>query len=103
MPWTTRLNRAFSTRTEADLAAAETRLARWRAAVARGAGPGAGPVVEQVRAALSDDLDAPAALRAVDAWADRAVAGQGDDQEAGGEVARAVDALLGVDLAATSG
>ena len=89
--------------TEADLAAAETRLARWRAAVARGAGPGAGPVVEQVRAALSDDLDAPAALRAVDAWADRAVAGQGDDQEAGGEVARAVDALLGVDLAATPG
>jgi L-cysteine:1D-myo-inositol 2-amino-2-deoxy-alpha-D-glucopyranoside ligase len=77
-----------------DLPAAEKRLDRWRAAAHDGPdqadGDGAA-VVEQVRAALADDLDAPRAVAAVDAWA---AAGGGD----GARVAAACDALLGVAL-----
>lgn len=76
------------------LARAQDRLDRWRAAVAREGAPRAGEVVAQVRAALCQDLDTPAALRAVDAWA----AASGTDAGAGGEVAAALDALLGVDV-----
>ena len=47
--------------TDADLAAAEERLARWRAAVAaRPRGAGRARSCDGVRAALADDLDAPA-------------------------------------------
>jgi L-cysteine:1D-myo-inositol 2-amino-2-deoxy-alpha-D-glucopyranoside ligase len=77
-----------------DLPAAEKRLDRWResAQVGPRQGPGdAGAVVAQVRAALADDLDAPRALAAVDAWAS---AGGGD----GARVAAACDALLGIPL-----
>src|ERR687890_8165 len=45
-------------------------LARWRLALAVGAGAPAGPVVDKVLAALATDLDAPAAVALVDAWAD---------------------------------
>jgi L-cysteine:1D-myo-inositol 2-amino-2-deoxy-alpha-D-glucopyranoside ligase len=61
---------------------AAARLERWQAA---GAGSGALP---EVRAALDDDLDTPAAVAAIDAAAD---AGTGVDRAAG---------LLGVDLSA---
>ena len=43
--------------------------ARWRAAVSRPDGPSADALVEEIREALADDLDAPAALAAVDRWA----------------------------------
>ncbi|MEH3034494.1 MAG: cysteine--1-D-myo-inosityl 2-amino-2-deoxy-alpha-D-glucopyranoside ligase [Aeromicrobium erythreum] len=79
---------------EDDLVAAEDRLARWRDAVARPAAGASGTVLEAVREALSLDLDAPAALAAVDEWA----ATDGDDPTAGAEVAALVDALLGVEL-----
>ena len=46
------------------------RSARWRAAVSRPDGPSADALVEEIREALADDLDAPAALAAVDRWAD---------------------------------
>jgi L-cysteine:1D-myo-inositol 2-amino-2-deoxy-alpha-D-glucopyranoside ligase len=84
--------------TEADLAAATARLARWRQAVSLDAGLDAGPVIADVRAALANDLDAPAALAAVDAWAGASLAIDGDDAEAPALVARASDALLGVTL-----
>lgn len=77
------------------LAGAVSRLERWRSAVARPSGPDAGRVVERMRAALADDLRAPAALDAVDDWV---MAGAGDDADAPGLVAEAVDALLGVRL-----
>jgi L-cysteine:1D-myo-inositol 2-amino-2-deoxy-alpha-D-glucopyranoside ligase len=80
--------------TDADLAAAESRLTAWRRAVARRTAPAASGVVESLRAALRADLDAPAALAAVDAWA----AAEGDDPQAPAAVAAAVDALLGVRL-----
>ncbi len=84
--------------TDAALHAAQVRLARWRAAVSGNGGPDAAAVLAEVRAALADDLDAPRALRAVDAWADTALAGAEDDAGAPGVVARAVNALLGVRL-----
>ena len=90
---------------DADLAAARERLARWRQAAVAARAAAVDPAqtranadVEALRSALADDLDAPAALRVVDAWAARvldAVSGPGPDDAA---VPAAVDALLGVVL-----
>jgi L-cysteine:1D-myo-inositol 2-amino-2-deoxy-alpha-D-glucopyranoside ligase len=80
------------------LAAAEERLARWREAVRLEAGVNGDAVVQQIRAALADDLDAPAALAAVDAWAGASSVVEGDDAYAPALVAQACDALLGVRL-----
>ncbi|MER7763214.1 cysteine--1-D-myo-inosityl 2-amino-2-deoxy-alpha-D-glucopyranoside ligase [Streptomyces sp. NPDC097619] len=84
--------------TDAVLQEAEARLARWRAAVSRPDGPSADALVEEVRAALSEDLDAPAALAAVDRWAALQDTAGGTDEAAPGLVSRTVDALLGVAL-----
>lgn len=107
-----------------QLAAAERRLARWRAAVALPAAPPAGDLLARVRERLADDLDAPGALAAVDAWTDQALAasdpstgtststgtdlstgtgtdaatGQGGDAAAPRLVRDLADALLGVAL-----
>lgn len=84
--------------TDDVLAAAVERLGRWRAAVSREAGPAPDAVLERVREALADDLDAPAALAAVDRWAEEQLTHGGDHEGAPGVVARTVDALLGVRL-----
>lgn len=84
--------------TDAVLTAAVQRLGRWRAAVSRPDGPSADALLEEVRDALADDLDAPAALAAVDRWAAAQEAAGGRDTGAPGLVSRAVDALLGVAL-----
>jgi L-cysteine:1D-myo-inositol 2-amino-2-deoxy-alpha-D-glucopyranoside ligase len=84
--------------TRADLDAAVARLERWRAAVSRPDGPSADALVEEIREALADDLDAPAALRAVDRWAAAQQEQGGTEEGAPGLVSRAVDALLGVAL-----
>jgi hypothetical protein len=65
-----------------DLVAAETRLARWRDAVSRPTGPAADGVLAEVRRHLADDLDATAALAAVDRWAAEAVTRGGPDEAA---------------------
>ena len=80
------------------LADAERRLAAWRAALSGVGGPEAESTVAELRTALADDLDAPRALAAVDAWAATAHTLGGDVEGAPGLVARAVDALLGVRL-----
>jgi L-cysteine:1D-myo-inositol 2-amino-2-deoxy-alpha-D-glucopyranoside ligase len=80
------------------LAAAEHRLARWRSAAALGAGPDATPVLDTVRARLSDDLDTLGALAAVDHWADAALTAGGRDPDAPTLVRALADALLGVAL-----
>ena len=80
------------------LAAAEARLARWRDAVSRNGGPDAAATLARVRERLADDLDAPAALTAVDRWAREQAARGGDDEGAPGIVSRAASALLGVRL-----
>jgi L-cysteine:1D-myo-inositol 2-amino-2-deoxy-alpha-D-glucopyranoside ligase len=75
-----------------ELTAGERRLERWRAAFGRvGAAP-AGPVIDAIRGALADGLRTPDALKFVDIWA----ASDGTDQGAPGQVALAVDALLGI-------
>ncbi|WP_329069975.1 cysteine--1-D-myo-inosityl 2-amino-2-deoxy-alpha-D-glucopyranoside ligase [Streptomyces sp. NBC_01429] len=84
--------------TDQVLQDAVERLARWRAAVSRPDGPPAEALVEEVREALSDDLDAPAALAAVDRWAALQDATGGTEEGAPGVVSRTVDALLGVAL-----
>jgi len=101
--------------TDGGLRAAAERLGRWRAAAGAWPGgrsgpvsPGApGPTGERVLAAirerLADDLDAPGALAAVDAWADGVLAGGGlpepaDRPGSSNLVRDAVDALLGIEL-----
>ncbi|MGD3107376.1 cysteine--1-D-myo-inosityl 2-amino-2-deoxy-alpha-D-glucopyranoside ligase [Streptomyces sp. YGL11-2] len=84
--------------TDTVLEEAVARLARWRAAVSRPDGPPAEALLEEIREALADDLDAPAALAAVDRWAVAQQDGGGTDEGAPGLVSRAVDALLGVAL-----
>lgn len=74
------------------------RLARWRQAVALQSAPEAQPVIDRVRERLADDLDTAQALRAVDDWAEEALAGSGSDTGAPQLIKDAVDALLGVEL-----
>jgi L-cysteine:1D-myo-inositol 2-amino-2-deoxy-alpha-D-glucopyranoside ligase len=107
--------------TAAGLAAAQERLAAWRAAVTRassgegssaggslGADGGSGAavppaerVLDEVRERIADDLDAPGALAAVDRWA-AAVRGAPalppGMPTAAGLVCDTADALLGVTL-----
>ncbi|MFG2192357.1 cysteine--1-D-myo-inosityl 2-amino-2-deoxy-alpha-D-glucopyranoside ligase [Streptomyces sp. NPDC048639] len=84
--------------TDAGLDTAVERLARWRSAVSRPDGPPAETLLEEIREALANDLDAPAALAAVDRWAALQESEGGTDEGAPGLVSRAVDALLGVAL-----
>lgn len=85
---------------ESSLHAAEARLVRWRDAVSGNGGPSPDATLAAVRAALANDLDAPAALAAVDAWAqeslDPARDTSADTEGAPGVLARTVNALLGV-------
>ena len=88
--------------TGAELEAAEARLARWRAAVSRPDAPPADALLARIRERLADDLDAPGALDAVDAWAETTLASGGAaggwDSAAPGLASRAIDALLGIAL-----
>jgi L-cysteine:1D-myo-inositol 2-amino-2-deoxy-alpha-D-glucopyranoside ligase len=84
--------------TDDVLKAGQERLARWRSAASAPAGPSGEGLLGAVREALCDDLDTPAALAVVDAWADAALAGAGDDTASPALMARTVDALLGVRL-----
>jgi L-cysteine:1D-myo-inositol 2-amino-2-deoxy-alpha-D-glucopyranoside ligase len=74
------------------LTAAQTRLKTWQEAV-RSGGPDADATVREVLARMADDLDAPGALAAIDAWAessDSTVAGSGE------LIAAVVESSLGV-------
>jgi L-cysteine:1D-myo-inositol 2-amino-2-deoxy-alpha-D-glucopyranoside ligase len=89
--------------TDADLAAAEQRLARWRAAVSQPDAIDADEVLAGLRERMADDLDAPGALAVVDSWVERQLAADADvnavrNDAAPGQITRAVDALLGVAL-----
>jgi L-cysteine:1D-myo-inositol 2-amino-2-deoxy-alpha-D-glucopyranoside ligase len=84
--------------TPADLERAQARLHAWRQAVVAPAGPPTATLLDEVREALADDLDAPAALVLVDRWAERCRRGEGRDEHAPAAVTALVDSLLGVDL-----
>jgi L-cysteine:1D-myo-inositol 2-amino-2-deoxy-alpha-D-glucopyranoside ligase len=62
------------------------------------AAPPAADTVARLRTHLADDLDTPAALAALDAWAHDTLEYGGADPAAGADIAAAVDALLGVRL-----
>lgn len=86
-----------------DLAAGTARLARWREAVSLPSGADASKVLPGVREAMAADLDAPAAVAVVDAWADATLAGSGSAGSAGDAEAPAIvrsvcDSLLGIAL-----
>ncbi len=78
--------------TDAMLHEGAARLAAWRESVGRSTGPDGAGLLAAVRDALADDLDTPAVLLAVDAWA----AGHGDDAQAPALAATVLDALLGL-------
>jgi L-cysteine:1D-myo-inositol 2-amino-2-deoxy-alpha-D-glucopyranoside ligase len=79
--------------TDADLTRAQTRLASWREAVGSATRDQAEALGADVRAALADDLDAPMALAAVDAF----VAGATGSGGAGTDLVRdLLDARLGI-------
>jgi L-cysteine:1D-myo-inositol 2-amino-2-deoxy-alpha-D-glucopyranoside ligase len=87
--------------TDADLDRARARLDRWQRAVSGNGGPDTTATLAAVRSALGADLDAPAALAAVDAWADDALATDpAADRVIGapGVISRTVNALLGIRL-----
>jgi L-cysteine:1D-myo-inositol 2-amino-2-deoxy-alpha-D-glucopyranoside ligase len=87
---------------------AQRRLATWRDGLSGNGGPPAESTIASIRECLANDLDAPGALAAVDAWVQASLQGAGRNvstQESGGfetgapgMVGRALDALLGVRL-----
>ncbi|WP_296140903.1 cysteine--1-D-myo-inosityl 2-amino-2-deoxy-alpha-D-glucopyranoside ligase [uncultured Tessaracoccus sp.] len=77
---------------------ARARLERWRAVRNDPAALPFDETLAQVRTALRTDLDAPAAIAAVDAWVAASQAVDGDDTGAVGLMTDAVDALLGIRL-----
>ncbi|MFY9633902.1 MAG: cysteine--1-D-myo-inosityl 2-amino-2-deoxy-alpha-D-glucopyranoside ligase [Cellulosimicrobium cellulans] len=83
--------------TPEGFAAAKERLAVWRRALAAAPAGSAAGVIGDMRSALAADLNAPAALEAVDRWAAAATAEAGSPQDEA-LVSDAVEALLGVVL-----
>ena len=84
--------------TDDVLKVAQERLARWRSAASAPAGPSGEGLLAAVREAISDDLNTPAVLAVVDAWADATLVGVGDDTGAPALMAQTLDALLGIRL-----
>ena len=82
--------------TDADLQAAEQRLARWRSALSGATAVPADETVAQVREAVADDLHADRALLAVDDWAQRCRQADQDHPGARDKVRSLLDSLLGV-------
>jgi L-cysteine:1D-myo-inositol 2-amino-2-deoxy-alpha-D-glucopyranoside ligase len=87
---------------DAQLWEAVDTLTEWRRALALGAGAPAAPVVEAVLAALAEDLDAPRAVAAVQAWVDATLGHGGladtSDSDAALTMHSLLDAALGLAL-----
>jgi L-cysteine:1D-myo-inositol 2-amino-2-deoxy-alpha-D-glucopyranoside ligase len=82
---------------QADLERAEEWLEDWRVAVAQPRGAATAAVVQAVRDALADDLDAPAAAAAIRRWSVATNEGADLSEPGAGDVVRAlVDARLGI-------
>ena len=85
-------------RSEQVLADAQARVARWRAALDGPHAAAGVAVLDAVHAALSDDLDAPRALEALDAWAAGTLPGLAEAAADPVPVVDVVAALLGLRL-----
>lgn len=81
--------------TSQGLDEAQTRLETWREELSRPGGPDATHTLWRIRSALANDLDSPAALKAVDDWC-ALPRHESDKPGEPGVVSRAVDALLGI-------
>ncbi|MBF4768022.1 cysteine--1-D-myo-inosityl 2-amino-2-deoxy-alpha-D-glucopyranoside ligase [Nocardioides agariphilus] len=85
---------------DAELWTSVDTLADWRRAFSLHAGASSGPVVADVLAAMADDLDAPRACAAVDAWVKATLGGDEmadtSDPGAADAVKTIVDAALGI-------
>ncbi|HSN36313.1 MAG TPA: cysteine--1-D-myo-inosityl 2-amino-2-deoxy-alpha-D-glucopyranoside ligase [Arthrobacter sp.] len=85
--------------TEAGFAAAKERLSSWRDALEVAPAGSAAGLVARLRAELSNDLNAPGAVAAIDDWAQAALRdGQVGSATDAALVSDAVNALLGVEL-----
>lgn len=85
--------------TDEGFEAAKADLNQWRRALDHAPQGSAAPLLAEMRAALSEDLNAPAAVAAVSRWARKATDDGGPASPADRNlVAAAVDALLGVSL-----
>jgi L-cysteine:1D-myo-inositol 2-amino-2-deoxy-alpha-D-glucopyranoside ligase len=84
--------------TDDQLWSAVDTLDSWRMTLTSGAGAAAAPVVAAVLEALANDLDAPAALAAVDGWVAATNAGDSSDGDAAATIASVLDAALGLVL-----
>ncbi|BCW67127.1 L-cysteine:1D-myo-inositol 2-amino-2-deoxy-alpha-D-glucopyranoside ligase [Arthrobacter sp. NicSoilB4] len=85
--------------TDAGFDAAKERLRSWRGALAAAPAGSAAGLVSRMRAELSNDLNAPGAVAAVDDWAKAALAeGHDGSPSDAALVSDAVNALLGVEL-----
>jgi L-cysteine:1D-myo-inositol 2-amino-2-deoxy-alpha-D-glucopyranoside ligase len=88
---------------DAELWDAVDTLESWRRALSLGAGAPAAPVVTEVLAAMADDLDAPRAVAAVQAWVDATLGVTGhlaetSDPDASLTMHALLDASLGLAL-----
>jgi len=70
----------------------------WRSILDGGAGAATGPVVDAVLTALADDLDAPTATAAIDAWMAATDSGDRTDPDAAATIRSLLDAALGLAL-----
>ncbi|WP_134739210.1 cysteine--1-D-myo-inosityl 2-amino-2-deoxy-alpha-D-glucopyranoside ligase [Nocardioides sp. 503] len=88
--------------TDAELWESVDTVTSWRKALSLGAGAPAAPVVAEVLAALADDLDAPRATAAIDAWAAATLGTDGladtSDPDAAVTLLAVLDAALGLSL-----
>ncbi len=90
--------------TDDQLWAAVDTVQLWRKALSLGAGAPAGPVVSKVLAALAEDLDAPAALLAVQDWVASTLGdtthglADNSDRDAAATLRPVLDAALGLAL-----
>lgn len=85
--------------TQEILKDAQARFDLWLDAFSGNGGPSFEQTLAGMRAALAEDLNAPAALEIVDEWARLCLSGEFESQEgAPGVASRAVNALLGVRL-----
>ena len=85
--------------TAAGFAEAKDRLRTWREALAVAPEGSAAALLGRLRTELANDLNAPGALAAVDAWAKAALAAPGEASATDAAlVSDAVNALLGVEL-----
>lgn len=81
-----------------QLVAATARLQTWRGVLNNGTALPADETIAAMRTALRTDLDAPAALRAVDTWVAGSLAVESDDTGSVAQMTTAIDALLGIRL-----